>query len=109
MKIEFEEKRAFFVLVHALKSDIFIWKGILAQASTLGVFFHGALQALGSHQPSIWEESEAFYDMRNKIVRRRPSWKLSGVVSKQRLRLRRLTLVKRMTTTFLKIAEPHKK
>ena len=60
------------------------------------IFFHGALQALGSHQPSIWEEGEAFYDMRDKIVRRLPSWQRSGVVSQQRLRLRRLTLVKRI-------------
>ena len=26
------------------------------------------------HQPSIWEEGEAFYDMQNKIVRRLLSW-----------------------------------
>ena len=44
--------------------------------------------------PPIWEEGEAFDDMRNKIVRRLPSWQRSGVVSQQRLRLRRLTLVK---------------
>ena len=43
------------------------------------------------------EEGEAFYDMRNKIVRRLPSWEQSGVVSQQRLRLRRLTLVKRVS------------
>ena len=42
------------------------------------------------------EKGEAFYDMRNKIVRRLPSWQRSGVVSQQRLRLRRLTLVKRV-------------
>ena len=42
------------------------------------------------------EEGEAFYDMRNKIVRRLPSWQRSGVVSQQRLRLRRLTLVQRV-------------
>ena len=62
-----------FGLVEALKSEIFIWKWILAQASTLAILFHGKLQgvqALGSHQPSIWEEGEAFYDMRDKIVRR---------------------------------------
>ena len=58
--------------------------------------FHGALEALGSHQASIWEEGEEFYDMRNKIVRRLPSWQRSGVVSQQRLRLRRLPLVKRV-------------
>ena len=34
--------------------------------------------------------------MRSKIVRRLPSWQRSGVVSQQRLRLRRLTLVKRI-------------
>ena len=56
----------------------------------------GTLQALGSHQPSIWEEGEAFYDMRNKIVRRLHFWQLSSVVSQQRLRLRRLTLVNRV-------------
>merc|ERR1711951_127492 len=61
----------------------------------VGRIFYGALQTLGSHQASIWEEDEAFYDMRNKIVRRLPSWQRSGVVSQQRWRLRRLTLVKR--------------
>ena len=44
----------------------------------------------------ILEEDEAFYDMRKKIVRRLPSWQRSGVVSQQRLRLRRFdSLVKR--------------
>ena len=33
---------------------------ILAQASTLGVFFYGTLQALESHQLSVLEEDEAF-------------------------------------------------
>ena len=42
------------------------------------------------------EEGEAFYDMREKIVRRLPSWQRPGVVSQQRLRLTRLTLVKRI-------------
>ena len=42
------------------------------------------------------EEGAAFYDMGNKIVRRLPFWQRSGVVSQQRLRLRRLTLVKRI-------------
>ena len=56
-----------------------------------------SLQALGSHQPSIWEEGEAFYDMRDKIVRRLPSWQRPGVVSQQRLRLRRFdSTVKRV-------------
>ena len=27
------------------------------------IFFHGALQALESHQLSIWEKGETFYDM----------------------------------------------
>ena len=40
------------------------------------------------------EEGEAFYDMRDKRERRQPSWQRSGVVSQQRLRLRRLTFVK---------------
>ena len=34
--------------------------------------------------------------MRDKIVRRLPSWQRPGVVSQQRFRLRRLTLVKRV-------------
>ena len=34
------------------------------------------------------------FTMRSKIVRRLPSWQRSGVVSQQRLRFRRLTLVK---------------
>ena len=55
----------------------------------VGRIFYGTLQALGSHQPSIWEEGEAFYNMRSKIMRRLPSWQRSGVVSQQRLRLRR--------------------
>ena len=62
----------------------------------VGRIFYGTLQALGSHQPSIWEEGEAFYDMRIKIVRRLPSWQRFGVVSQQRLRLRCLTLVNRL-------------
>ena len=41
-------------------------------------------------------EGEAFYDMRDKIVRRLPSSQRSGVGSQQRLRLRRLNLVKRI-------------
>ena len=68
----------------------------LGASVDVGRIFYGTLQALGSHQPSIWEEGEAFYDMRDKIVRRLPSWQRSGVVSQQRLRLRRLTLVKRI-------------
>ena len=68
-----------------------------AQASTLDVpFLFGTLQALGSHQPSVLEEDEAFLTMRSKIVRRLPSWQRSGVVSQQCLRLRRLTLVNRV-------------
>ena len=42
------------------------------------------------------EEVKAFYDMRDKIVRRLTSWQWSGVVSQQRLRLGRSTLVKRV-------------
>ena len=34
----------------------------------VGRIFYGTLEALGSHQPSIWEEGEAFYDMRNKVL-----------------------------------------
>ena len=41
------------------------------------------------------EEGEVFYDMRNKIVRRLPSWQRSGV-SQRRLWLRRFdSLIKR--------------
>ena len=69
MKIEFEEKRAFFS-----------WC-----ASSPGIPLTLDL-----------EEGEAFYDMRDKIVRRLPSWQRSGVVSHERLRLRRFdSLVKR--------------
>ena len=42
------------------------------------------------------EEGETFYDVRDKIVRRQPSWQRSRVVSQQRLRLRRLALVNRV-------------
>ena len=62
----------------------------------VGRIFYGTLQALGFHQPSFWEQGEACYDMRNKIVRRISSWQRSGVVSQQRLRLRLLTLVNRV-------------
>ena len=67
--------------------DSFLEVEFTAQASTLGVSFSfGKLQALRSHQPSILEE---------KIARRLPSWQRSGVVSQQRLWLRRFdSLVK---------------
>ena len=93
LKIEFEAKRAF--LVSAQVGHLHL--GVNFGASVdVGRIFYGTLQALGSHQSSIWEEDEAFYDMRNKIVRRLPSWQRSGVVSQQRLRLGRFdSLVKR--------------
>ena len=60
-KIEFEEKRAFFGLVEVLKSEIFIWKWILAQTLTLGVrFFFGTFETLGTHHPSIWKKMKHF-------------------------------------------------
>ena len=46
--------------------------------------------------PRFWKKTKHFLTMRSKIVRRLPSWQRSGVVSQQRLRLRRLTLVKRI-------------
>ena len=47
--------------------------------------------------PRFWKKTEHFFlTMRSKIVRRLPSWQRSGVLSQQRLRLRRLTLVKRI-------------
>ena len=53
-------------------------------------FLYGTRQALGSHQTSILEEDGAFFlTMRDKIVRRQPSWQWSDVVSQQCLRLRR--------------------
>ena len=84
----------------------FFWIGKGAQVGNLhlevnfgasvdvGRIFYGTLQARGSHQTSIWEEGKTFYDMWNKVVRQIPSWQRSSV-SQQRLRLRRLTLVKR--------------
>ena len=99
MKIEFEEKLAFFRVGRgAFKSRKSSFRSeFWRKRRHWAYFFHGALQALGSHQPSILEEGEAFYDMRNKIVRRLPSWQRVVVVSQQRLRLRRLTLVKRIS------------
>ena len=47
-------------------------------------------------KPSVLEEDGAFLTMRNKIVRQLHSWQRSGVVSQQRLQLRRFdSLVKR--------------
>ena len=62
----------------------------------VSVFFSWCASGPGIPPTLDLEEGEAFYDMRNKIVRRLPSWQRSGVVSQQRLRLRRLTLVKRV-------------
>ena len=46
--------------------------------------------------PRFWKKTKHFLTMRSKIVRRLPSWQRSGVVSQQRLRLRRFdSLVKR--------------
>ena len=48
--------------------------------------------------PRFWKKTKHFLTMRSKIVRRLPSWQRSGVVSQQRLRLRRFdSLVKRST------------
>ena len=93
------------------KSELFFWFGrcaqveeasflevnLMAQASTLGVsLLFGMLQALGSHQPSVLEEDEAFFNNGSNLVRRQPSWQRSGVLSQQSLRLRRFdSLVKR--------------
>ena len=64
LKIEFEEKRALFgVGREALKSEIFIWKGILARASTLGVFFSWYASGPGIPPTLDLEEGGAFYDM----------------------------------------------
>ena len=47
-------------------------------------------------KPRFWKKTKHFLTMRSKIVRRLPSWQRSGVVSQQRLRLRRFdSLVKR--------------
>ena len=46
--------------------------------------------------PRFWKKTKHFLTMWSKIVRRLPSWQRSGVVSQQRLRLRRFdSLVKR--------------
>ena len=81
-------------LVEALKSEIFIWKWISAQASTLGVFFSWCASGPGIPPTLDLEEGKAFYDIRNKIVRRLPSWQRSGIVLQQCLRLRHLIFVK---------------
>ena len=81
------------------KSELFLGIGRGAQVENLHfeVNFGARVDVgrifFGSPPTLDLEEGEAFYDMRNKIVRRLPSWQRSGVVSQQRLRLRRLTLV----------------
>ena len=45
------------------KASFFFGSEFTAQASTLGVsFLFGTLRALGSHQPSVLEEDEAFFN-----------------------------------------------
>ena len=86
-----------FGLVEAFKSEIFIWTWISAQTSTLGVSFLWSASGPGILTTLDLEEDKTFQcDMRNKIVRWQPSWQRSGVVSQQRLRLRRLTLANRV-------------
>jgi len=80
------------VLVEALKSELFIWKWISAQALTSGVFFWFASGPgipptfdLGRRRSILWyakQDSE--------------TTTLLAAVSQQRLLLRRLTLVNRV-------------
>ena len=65
MKIEFEEKRAFWGLVEALRSEIFIWKVTFGASVDIGRSFFGKLQALGPMN-TLFGKGEEFYDMRNK-------------------------------------------
>ena len=84
-------------LVEALKSGKHHFRNSSVDVGRIHFSF-GTLQALGSHQnPRFLEQDDAiFLQCEAKIVRRHTSRQRSGVVSQQRLRLRRFdSLVKR--------------
>ena len=65
LKIKFEGKASFFRVGRGAQVGNLHLEVNFGASVDVGRIFYGTLQALGSHQPSIWEEGEAFYDMQN--------------------------------------------
>ena len=71
--------------------------------SNLQMTFKGSCSGSGIIPTLDLGEGGSFYDIWNKMVKRLPSWQRSGVVSQQRLRLRLLTLVKRVSKLWFEL------